>query len=112
MFDLAQVKGAVSLRWPLRHDRESAGFTLIEVMVTLVILSVAILALAKLQISAIRGNILSQNMTTAVALAEKKIEELKTTPYANIAAASATTVTAGNRNFTQQVTVTLTTLAE
>ena len=84
----------------------NAGFTLLETMLALGVLSISLLALAGLQVTAIRGNILSQNITTAVSVAEKKIEELKNTPYANIAAESATQVSASNMNFTQQVTVT------
>jgi len=83
-----------------------AGFTLIEVMIALVILSIGILALVKLQISAIQGNTLSQNMTTAVSLAEQRVEQLKDTPYAQIPPSESVTVTAANRNFTRQVTVT------
>lgn len=82
------------------------GFTLIEVMITLVILSIGILAMARLQIAAIRGNGLSQRMTTAASIAEGKIEQLKNTPFANIQAESPTQVTASNLNFTREVTVT------
>ena len=79
------------------------GFSLIESMLALVILSIGILAMARLQIAAIRGNALSQRMTTAVSIAEQKIEELKNTPYDNIQAES--TAPVPNQNFTRQVTV-------
>ena len=82
------------------------GFTLIEVMLTLVILSIGILAMARLQIAAIRGNALSQRMTTAASVAEGKIEQLKNAPFADIQAESPTQVTASNLNFTREVTVT------
>ena len=59
----------------------NAGFTLVESMLTLAIMSVALLALAGLQITALRGNDLSRRMTTAVAIAEQRIEQLKNTPY-------------------------------
>ena len=82
------------------------GFTLIEVMLTLVILSIGILAMARLQIAAIRGNALAQRMTTAASVAEGKIEQLKNAPFADIQAESPTQVTASNLNFTREVTVT------
>ena len=82
------------------------GFTLIEVMLTLVILSIGILAMAQLQIAAIRGNALAQRMTTAASVAEGKIEQLKNAPFADIQAESPTQVTASNLNFTREVTVT------
>ena len=84
----------------------NAGFTLIESMVALVILSITLLALAGLQVTALRGNTLSRSMTTAVSIAEQKIEQLKNTPFANVQSESSTQVTVANRNFTRQVTVT------
>jgi len=84
----------------------NAGFTLVESMLTLAILSVGLLALAGLQITALRGNALSRRMTTAVSIAEQRIEQLKNTSYTNIQTEAATQVTASNLHFTRQVTVT------
>ena len=75
-------------------------------MLTLAIMSVGLLALAGLQITALRGNALSRRMTTAVSIAEQRIEQLKNTSYTNIQAEAATPVTASNLHFTRQVTVT------
>ena len=52
------------------------GFTLVEVMVALIILSIGILSIASIQISAIRGNNLSDKITSAFTLAEDKMERL------------------------------------
>jgi type IV pilus assembly protein PilV len=84
----------------------NAGFTLVESMLTLAIMSVGLLALAGLQITALRGNDLSRRMTTAVSIAEQNIEQLKNTPYTNIQTEAASEVTASNLHFTRQVTVT------
>jgi prepilin-type N-terminal cleavage/methylation domain-containing protein len=84
----------------------NAGFTLVESMLTVAIMGVGLLALAGLQITALRGNDLSRRMTTAVAIAEQSIEQLKNTPYTNIQAEAASEVTASNLHFTRQVTVT------
>ena len=84
----------------------NAGFTLVESLLTLAIMSMSLLALAGLQITALRGNTLSRRMTTAVSIAEQTIEQLKNTSYANIQAEAATQVTASNLHFTRQVTVT------
>ena len=84
----------------------NAGFTLVESMLTLAIMSVGLLALAGLQITALRGNALSRSMTTAVSIAEQRLEQLKNTPYTSIQAEAATQVTASNLHFTRQVTVT------
>jgi type IV pilus assembly protein PilV len=84
----------------------NAGFTLVESMLTLAIMSVSLLALAGLQITALRGNALSRRITTAASIAEQRIEQLKNTSYANIQAEAATQVTASNLHFTRQVIVT------
>lgn len=82
------------------------AFTLIEIMIALVVLSVGLVALAGLQISAIKGNAFSKRMTTAVTIANARLEEIKNTAYANIQSESSAQVTASNMNFTRQVTVT------
>ena len=88
---------------PLSAD---AGFTLVESMLALTILSISLLAVAKLQVHALQGNALSRRITLAVAIAEQKAEQLKTTPYDSLQAESATTVTVSNLTFTRQVLVT------
>jgi type IV pilus assembly protein PilV len=82
------------------------GFTLIEIMIALVIMSIGLTALAAVQISAIRGNAFSKRMTTAVSIADGKMEQIKNGSYASIISESATQVTQSNMNFTRQVTVT------
>jgi len=52
------------------------GFTLIEVLIAIVLLSVGILAAASMQISALGGNHLATRTTTASSLAAAAIEEL------------------------------------
>jgi type IV pilus assembly protein PilV len=81
------------------------GFTLIEIMIALVVLSIGLVALAGLQISAMRGNTLSKRMTTAVSIANARVEQIKNMPYANIQSESSTQVTESNMTFTRQVTV-------
>ena len=53
------------------------GFTLIEVMIAMVVLCVGLLTLAQMQVSALNGNVSSNNMTVANTLAQDKLEELK-----------------------------------
>jgi type IV pilus assembly protein PilV len=65
------------------------GFTLLEVMIALVILSVGLLGLAGLQLVAVKGNSFSTEMTYATMLAQQHAETLKNLPYtdANLAPA-------------------------
>ena len=82
------------------------GFTLIEVMIALVIMSIGLTALAAVQISAIRGNDFSKRMTTAISIAEAKMEQIKSSSYVNILSESSIQITQSNMHFTRQMTVT------
>ena len=63
----------------IRHynEKNQNGFTLLEVIIALSILSIGLLALLGLQVAVVRGNAGSRNLTSAVMLAEAKNEELK-----------------------------------
>ena len=82
------------------------GFTLIEIMITLVILSIGLTALAGLQVSAIKGNTFSKRMTAAVSIANQKLEQIKDIDYANIISEASTQITQSNMLFTRQLAVT------
>jgi len=60
------------------------GVTMIELLIAIALLSIGLLALFTLQSTAIQGNRDSKEATTAVFLAEKKIEELKNIPFINL----------------------------
>ncbi|MBN1907901.1 MAG: prepilin-type N-terminal cleavage/methylation domain-containing protein [Deltaproteobacteria bacterium] len=59
------------------------GFTVIEVMIAITILAIGLLGVASMQMNAIRGNSLSDNITCALALAEDKMEELMGLDYSD-----------------------------
>jgi type IV pilus assembly protein PilV len=82
------------------------GFTLIEILIALVILSIGLMALAGIQVSALKGNAFSKRMTTAVSIAEQMVEQIRNIPYDNIQSQSASQVSQSNINFTSQVAVT------
>jgi len=63
------------------YGRDDKGFTLVEVLIGISILTIGLLALASMQVSAIRGNSISDKTTTALALAEGKMEELLLKDY-------------------------------
>ena len=57
------------------------GFTLIEVLVGLVLLAIGLLAIAGMQLTSVRGNFFSSNMTQASILAQDRLETLRSLPY-------------------------------
>ena len=61
------------------------GFTLIEVLVAMVILSVGLLGTAALITGIINSNKLSNRITNATTLAQDKMEEIKRDGYSNAA---------------------------
>ncbi|MGA1870346.1 MAG: type IV pilus modification PilV family protein [bacterium] len=56
------------------------GFTIIEILITLVILSVGLLVIAELQITIIRGNDTARRMTEMITMVQEKLEELSSLP--------------------------------
>jgi len=61
-----------------------SGFTLLEVLIAISILTVGLLGVAQMQIMGIQGNYFSGNTTTALTLAEEKMEDLLGTSYINV----------------------------
>jgi prepilin-type N-terminal cleavage/methylation domain-containing protein len=64
-----------------RAQRNADGFSLIEVMVAIVILTVGLLSLAQMMVVATNSNVLSGRMTSCSALAKEQMERLKAAPF-------------------------------
>lgn len=64
--------------------KNNDGFTLIEIMIAVFLLTTALLATVALTTTIIKSNALSQTATTATTLAKDKIEDLKATAYASL----------------------------
>jgi type IV pilus assembly protein PilV len=67
------------------------GFSLIEVLVTLAILALGVLALASLQVISIKGSAFSKDATAATAIAQSKIESIKGAAFGSVVSGSETT---------------------
>ncbi len=63
---------------------KSRGFTLIEILIALTILSVAFLALAGLMIQTTKNNSYGSRMTEAATFAQDKLEEFRAIGWVNI----------------------------
>ncbi len=61
----------------MNNTIESKGFTLIEILIALVILSIAFLALAGLMVQTTKNNSFGGRMTEAATFAQDKLEELR-----------------------------------
>ena len=64
-----------------QHHRKQRGFSLIEVLIGLIFLSVGLLAMASLQTLSIFGNFNSQNLTQATYALQDRLEILKSVPF-------------------------------
>jgi type IV pilus assembly protein PilV len=87
------------------------GFTLIEIFITIVLLTIGLLGTAALTTGVVRGNVASKNMTTATAIAQSCLEENRRVGYANAGAGTSgclsgsTNVTQGGVTFARALTV-------
>ncbi len=63
--------------------RRKEGFSLVEVLVALTILSVGLLALAVFQVTAIKGNAIASKWTVATQLSQDRLERFRHTAWDN-----------------------------
>jgi len=73
-------------------NANNKGFTLIEIMVAIVILSIGLLGMASLTVGIIKGNKLSSNLSTATTLCQDEMEDMRRLGYSGTPATT-TTVT-------------------
>src|SRR4030065_75044 len=65
----------------MRHSDQQRGFTLIEVLVSLIILAIGLLAIAGMQVTSTRSNFSSKNLTQGTYVAQDGLEFLKNLPF-------------------------------
>jgi type IV pilus assembly protein PilV len=86
------------------------GFTLIEVLVTALLLTLGLLGTLGLTTGVIRGNFFSKNLTSATVIAESQLEVVQNKGYVNATTtnfpAAAVTLSMGNVNFARTTTIT------
>jgi len=66
-------------------SRASRGFTILEVMIVIAILTFGLVSLAAMQIHALHGSDRGRHATNAAAIAENKMEQLQQDPWASVA---------------------------
>jgi type IV pilus assembly protein PilV len=70
---------------------KSKGFSLIEMLIAIVILSISLLALAGLMVTTTKNNSFGSHMTEAATFAQDKFEELRVTQWSLITPNTTTT---------------------
>jgi type IV pilus assembly protein PilV len=68
---------------------DQRGFTLIELFIAIVVLTIGLLGTAALTTGVVRGNLSAKNMTTATAVAQSCFEENRRVGYASAGAVPA-----------------------
>jgi type IV pilus modification protein PilV len=68
--------------------KEDRGFTLLEVIIAISILTFGILAVGAMQSAALRGNNFAYGRTSASTLAQDALEDLMAKPYADMTSGS------------------------
>ena len=73
----------------MRVLRDTNGFSLIEILIATVIITIASLGVATLTVGIIQGNSFSKRLTIATSLAQDRLEQVKRLGYANADTAAA-----------------------
>jgi prepilin-type N-terminal cleavage/methylation domain-containing protein len=81
------------------------GFTLLEAMVALSILSFGLLTVAAMQLSGIRGNAFAAGISEGTAVSQQSVETLLAAPYASMTSGNDTVTGPRGTVFTRTWTV-------
>ena len=90
----------------LTSDKKNNGFTLLEVLVAIVILTAGLLGMASLTGTIIHGNKLSNDLTTATTLAQDKMEDIQRVGYSGVTSETKALLSSPYDEYKREVTVT------
>ena len=89
---------------------QQKGFTLIEILIAMSLLSIGFLGAASLTVGIIKGNYHAKSTTTAIILAQDKLEQMKHIGYTPaVSSTEAYNSISGYPNFRRNTTVSLNT---
>ncbi len=80
----------------MRRSKGSKGFSLIEVLIALVILSISLLGMASLMSTATKYNASGGRLTEATTFAQDKLETLRIAPWTQIVSSAAADAITGS----------------
>ncbi len=75
----------------MRKSRNEKGFTLLEILIAITVLSIGLLGMAGLTTNIIHGNMLSKKVTTATTLGQDRMEHFRRLGYSATPTADTTT---------------------
>lgn len=84
----------------LELQKNRKGFTLIEVLVTLIILAISLLALAGLMATTTKSNANGGHITEATTFAQDRLEQLRATRWEDIAVGNSSDQVTGSTGIT------------
>lgn len=93
----------------MRKLRNKKGFSLLEILVAITLLSIGLLGMASLTIGIIQGNTSGNRVTTATTLAQDKMEDIKRLGYGGTSAGTVTEDYNSITNYSSYKRVTVTT---
>lgn len=92
----------------IKRNQES-GFTLLEVLIAMVVLTIGLLGLTGLTIGVMRGSSFSQNVSTATVIAKQRLEDIQRVGYTSTNTttfpSASENVTMGGVTFARQTTI-------
>ena len=89
----------------MHKANNNSGFTLIEVLVAMLILTVGLLGMAALITGIINSNKLSNRISTATVLAQDKMEDIKSVVYSNAVSETRAFLPSPDDKYEREVTV-------
>ena len=87
------------------HRKNDNGFTLLEVLIAIVILSIGLLGMASLTVGIINGNKFSKDVTTATTLAQEKMEDVRRVGYTSVTSETKAVLSSPYDEYKREVTV-------
>jgi prepilin-type N-terminal cleavage/methylation domain-containing protein len=80
--------------------QETSGFTLVEILIAMVIITIVSLGSVTLTVGIMRGNSFSKRLATATTLVQDRLEDVKRLGYTNVGTAAVTQNYGSITNFT------------
>ncbi len=73
-----------------KKANKESGFTLLEIIVAIVLITVALIGLASVTTTVIKGNLFNKTLSMATTLAKDKMEELKVASFGSLPSTTTT----------------------